>query len=167
MAGSTSISARPALTPCTCVWPALLLHRRRIAEQAESIENRYETLSSPLDALAKIPDALGIPGAFGGRTEAQEEVAKLEVAGAAELEAPPHSAGSTVGKPTDSHSQLGGIRPVSRQRLELQKRETNDDVRLEKKRAALGTKGMANVKRPDVVIRALKKKVSRSCQSDP
>lgn len=150
----SKVSPRPANSPCTCVWPREHARQQARAQEEEIITARYDTVTSPLSTLATLPETLSAALPTFGSSEKKSG------------DSPPGTSdGTTLG---GSATGYGTVRPLDRNeqaRLEREKVVRENEGRLEKKRGTLGKSSMAAAKKPDVMIRQIKKRVARSSKS--
>lgn len=151
----SKVSPRPANSPCTCVWPREHARQQKRAFEEEAIAARYDAVTSPVSTLASLPETLSAALPSFGNSEKKFDHSP-----------PGTSDGTTLG---GSATGYGTVRPLDRSeqaRLEREKVVRENEVRLEKKRGTLGKSSMAAAKKPDVMIRQIKKRVARSSESD-
>lgn len=146
--------------PCTCVWPAYYaLQADRILE-----EERAETLTSPLSttfsALGKAAETVKshLPGAFddnGGFTPAPVV-----------MDSSPFGTGSDEGTFSTKRDAAGNSSRVVAVDYRAQTTTRQQDrARLDRKKGSSGVKTLASAQKNDVLIRSIKKVVSKSSES--
>ena len=146
------VSPRPANIPCSCVWPQEHFRQQERAKQ----EDRIETVTSPLSTLATLPETLST--ALPAFASSEKKVHDFS---------PGTSDGTTLGESGASPTGYGSVRPLQpheQAKIEREKVARDDALRLDKKRGTLGKSSMAASKKPDVLIRQIKKRVARSSE---
>lgn len=155
----SSIPARPTNgSHCTCVWLDYANEQERRLNEAERIDSRVEVVTDPLSTAARISEKIAsvLPGGFSPvDTEESHERFGSDTMGE----------GTFLSRDRDRTVGAESIAMKSEVARQGDVGERDARIRAEKKRAVAGTKGLASAKKPDVLIRNLKKRVVQSSES--